>query len=196
MKNKKTLLIITLALVVLIVIAAVLYTSLADKYKLDQLATEDTEEETFSPSAPTVEVTEPVTPDFTAYTAEGEAVKLSDYFGKPIVLNFWASWCGPCRMEMPHFNEKYGELGADVTFLMVNLTDGYQETKSEAEQYVREGNFDFPVLYDLDANAAAVYQVYSLPTTYFLNKDGKIVAQATGAIDMETLQRGIDMIYP
>ncbi|MBP3544577.1 MAG: TlpA family protein disulfide reductase, partial [Lachnospiraceae bacterium] len=78
------------------------------------------------------ETTEPEkvpAPDFTVIDAEGNEVKLSDMRGKPVVVNFWASWCGPCKMEMPEFEEVYKELGDEVHFMMVNLTDGWQETQ-------------------------------------------------------------------
>ena len=77
-------------------------------------------------------------PDFTVYDLDGNPVSLSDYFGKPIVLNFWASWCGPCKMELPDFQETYDELGGDVQFLIVNLTDGSRETVETASAYLKE----------------------------------------------------------
>ncbi len=133
-------------------------------------------------------------PDFTVYTREGEEVKLSDYFGKPIVLNFWASWCGPCQMEMPDFNEKYLELKEEVDFLMINMTDGSRETVDGASGFIEEKGYEFPVFYDTDMDAAATYGAYSLPTTYFIDRDGYVIAQAKGAIDGATLQRGLDLI--
>lgn len=133
-------------------------------------------------------------PDFTVYDIEGNVVHLSDYMGKPIVVNFWASWCGPCKSEMPEFEEKYKELGEEVQFLMVNMTDGSRETVDVASEFINAQGYTFPVLYDTDINAAYLYSVYSLPTTYFIDNDGYIVAYAAGAIDGATLQRGIDMI--
>ena len=133
-------------------------------------------------------------PDFTVYDVQGNAVKLSDYFGKPIVLNFWASWCGPCKMEMPDFNEKYLELGQNVQFLMINLTDGTSETVETASSFIAAQGYSFPVLYDTTGEAANTYGIYSIPTTIFIDAQGYGVAQATGAISGDTLQKGIDMI--
>lgn len=134
-------------------------------------------------------------PDFTVYDLEGNEVNLSDFFGKPIILNFWASWCGPCKMEMPDFNEAYQIYNEDITFLMVNMTDGSRETVDIASSFIEESGYVFPVYYDTSYSAAITYSVSSLPTTYFLDTEGNLIAQARGAIDAATLQQGIDMIY-
>ena len=97
-------------------------------------------------------------------------------------------------MEMPDFQEKYEELGGEVQFLMINMTSG-RETLETAQEFISEQGYTFPVFYDTDTDAAITYGAYSLPTTYFIDAEGNAVAQAMGAIDGETLQIGIDMIY-
>lgn len=210
MNNKKSLLIWLLVFVVLIGGAAVLYKALGSAYAPDQLTVEaapaPTAQATTPPAesgAQTAETADSAAeesqanpaPDFTAYDADGNAAQLSAYFGKPMVLNFWASWCGPCKSEMPEFQAAYEELGQDVQFLMVNMTTG-RETLADAQALLEQEGYTFPVLFDTDADAAMTYQVYSLPTTYFLDAQGNLVAWAQGAIDGDTLQRGLDMIYP
>ena len=134
-------------------------------------------------------------PDFTVYDLDGNEVHLSDYFGKPIIVNFWASWCGPCKMEMPDFDAAYAVYKDDIVFLIVNMTDGSRETVDKASAFIADSGYSFPVYYDTDYSAAITYSVSSLPTSYFLNEKGELVAHAKGAIDADTLQRGIDMIY-
>ena len=195
MERKKALLIILLVFVVTLVVATVLYRQLGQTVATDQLevqtppATQEAEE--------TEAQTEPEkmkAPDFTVYDADGNEVHLTDFVGKPIVLNFWASWCGPCKMEMPDFNEKYLELGEEVQFLMINMTDGSRETVAIASEFIKESGYSFPVFYDTKMDAANTYGAYSLPMTFFIDAEGYPVARATGAIDAETLMRGIDMI--
>ena len=196
MDKTKKLIIIVLALVLLIAGASVLYNRLGEKMAPEQLAVAETAptEETGTEPAGTAPPGIPA-PDITIYDGEGNPVKLSDYFGKPIVMNFWASWCGPCKMEMPDFNEKSQELDGKVQFLMINMTDGGRETVETASAFIDEQGYTFPVFFDTTTEAAYTYGAYSLPTTFFIDAEGNAIAQATGAISGETLQRGIDLIY-
>ena len=223
MKKKKTFWILLALLVLLLVAAGILYTVLKDKFQPDNLVTYDppqtnedpppsdtnnkqdtsTEQGNSDQSADNGQNTEQgatgshpsptAAPDFTVYDKDGNAVKLSDFRGKPVVLNFWASWCGPCQSEMPDFNEKHKELGDEIHFLMVNLTDSAKE-KENALALITQKGYTFPVYFDTDISAANAYYVSSIPATYFINAEGHLVARASGAINGETLLKGIDMI--
>jgi len=119
---------------------------------------------------------------------------LSDYFGKPIVLNFWASWCPPCKAEMPNFESAYQTYGNDVNFLMVDLVDGQRETVKSGQDYVDEQNYSFPIVFDTDSDAAITYRIASIPTSYFIDSDGYIVSYHTGMLDKKALIREIENI--
>lgn len=193
MKDKKNLIIISIVLVVLIAGSAVLYNIFKDKIGQQQMPqttaqnqSQNEEEEEGKPMP---------APDFKVYDKEGNEVTLSSLTGKPVVLNFWASWCGPCKIEMKDFEKAYSNYKDDVHFAMVNLTDGHRETVKTASKYIENQGFTFPVYFDTDIDAANTYRVYSVPSTYFINSDGELVGYVNGLIQAETLQKGIDMIY-
>lgn len=132
--------------------------------------------------------------DFTVYNQEGEQVKLSDFFGKPIIINFWATWCPYCVQEMPLFEEYYNKYKDDIHFLMVDSVDGQRETREKAEKYIKDNGYTFPVYYDLDLDATITYEAYSLPTSIFIDKDGYLTAYHPGMLTEDLLQKGIDLI--
>ena len=134
-------------------------------------------------------------PDITVTTVDGQSVRLSDFAGKPVVLNFWASWCGPCRSEMPAFEASYLEKGAQVQFLMVNLT-GSSETVETATAFIADAGYTFPVFYDTAGEGAMAYRVSSIPATYFIDSDGNLVASHVGAMNSATLESYLAKILP
>lgn len=133
-------------------------------------------------------------PDFTVVDYNGKQTKLSDKKGKPVVVNFWASWCGPCKSEFPAFEDAYNKYGNDVEFMMINLTDGYQETISSAKSFIDEQNYTFPVYYDTTMSASNAYGVFSIPKTLFIDKNGNIVQNRTGTISQDTLEPNIESL--
>ncbi|MBP3427576.1 MAG: redoxin domain-containing protein [Clostridia bacterium] len=129
--------------------------------------------------------------DFTAYDDAGNPVSLKDFRGKPVVVNFFASWCGPCKMEMPDFEDCYKEYGDKVQFLMVNLCAFGNDTKEAGKALVAQGGYTFPVLFDTDGDAALTYSIRSMPTTIFVSADGELKGQRIGMIDRDTLYRTV-----
>lgn len=189
MKKSVKWIIAAAAFAVLITAAVLLYNGLSENYQGDSLAvnaSSQTQENAGSDD-------EQKAPDFTVLDSEGNKVKLSDYRGKPVVLNFWATWCYYCKQEMPDFDKAY-EKYPGVHFMMVNATDGARETAAAAKEYIKEQNFDFPVFFDTESEAASAYYVTGLPSTFFINKDGEVVTYANGMLDLQTLEKGIEMI--
>ena len=122
-------------------------------------------------------------PDFTLKTYNGKTVKLSDLKGKRVLLNFWASWCGPCEEEMPVMQKVYEELKEDqVEFVAVNMTIG-KETIESATQFVKQFGLTFPVPLDIEGEVMKLYEVYGLPTSYFIDSDGVIRAKYFGPME-------------
>lgn len=191
MKKSVKWLIIAVLLVGIIVGATLLYKKLSKDYSGNNLMDEtQMQDETESKKE---SKNENAAPDFTVLDREGNEVKLSDYKGKPVVLNFWATWCYYCRMEMPDFNEAYKKY-PDVQFLMVNATDGVQETVSSAAKYVDEEEFQFDIFFDTKREAINAYRVTGFPSTFFIDKDGNLITHGSGMLNMETLEKGISII--
>jgi len=130
-------------------------------------------------------------PDFTMYDIDGNAYKLSDFRDKPVILNFWASWCGPCKAEMPDFEEAYRTYGEDIQFLIVNLTDASSETVETASAYIAQQGYTFPVYYDVAMEGAVGYGIYAIPVTYFIDAKGSVRAFNEGMISADVLESNI-----
>jgi peroxiredoxin len=133
-------------------------------------------------------------PDFTLETLDGKTVTLSDLRGQVVIVNVWASWCGPCRLEMPAFKkvyEEYSERG--LVILAVNSTS--QDTRAAVEKFVAEFQLPFSIPLDTQGTAARLYQVSALPSTFFIGRDGIIrkvviggpLAESTLRTEVESL---------
>ena len=214
MEQKKTIIIVIVVFALLMAVAVPLYNRLSRDAQPDQLITlpqqeNSTETPTTQPTATKPEETQPSSPpetpttqpteppmtleyDFTVVDGNGKSVKLSDYVGKPIVLNFWASWCGPCKSEMPEFQQVFEEMGEQVQFLMVNATAS--DTMADAKSFINQYGYTFPVVFDTRGEALYTYGVDAFPTTFFLDRTGTVAGYAVGAISKDTLLKGIGMI--
>lgn len=129
--------------------------------------------------------------DFTTTLLNGDSVKLSDYKGKVVLLNFWATWCGPCVGELPAFEKLDKEYGDDVVILAVNIG----EDKDSVSKFAKENGYTFPIGLDEKQDIATAYQIYSIPATYIIDKDGNVAEISTGAQDADTMyQKYKDMI--
>lgn len=133
-------------------------------------------------------------PDFTVFDAKGNEVKLSDFAGKPVVLNFWASWCPPCKVEMPYFDKIYAEVKDEIVFMMVDVVDGTRETQAKGQKYIEAQGYSLPIYFDNKQDAAYTYGISSIPTTFFIDADGNIITAYQGAIDEKTLKTAIGLI--
>jgi len=122
-------------------------------------------------------------PDFELRDLSGKNTKLSDFRGKNIILNFWASWCPPCREEMPEFQRIYAENPESLVVIGVNL----QESKENAEAFVKKLGITFPILLDPNAQVRDLYNVFTQPVTYFIDANGKIVDKKFGPLTTEEI---------
>ncbi len=187
MKNKVWI-IVAVAFLAIMISAAVLYPKLADEFTDREFNVVDSD----GGEVNTESVNQ--TEDFTVYDANMQPIKLSNSFGKPIVINFWATWCGPCRSELSAFDAMYKKYGEDVVFMMINLTDGHSDTVSGVKQFVAENGFAFPVYYDVEYDASNTYGVYSIPETVFITADGSLYDIRIGAMSEVALENYIKQL--
>lgn len=134
--------------------------------------------------------------DLNVVDRSGTDFKLNMLEGKPIVLNFWASVCGPCRSEMPYFQTAYAEYGDEIHFVMVDVIGFNGETEQKGLSFLEEQGFTFPAYFDSYSEATQYFGLSSLPRTYFIDADGNIQASAMGAISESGLMQGISIIHP
>lgn len=142
-----------------------------------------------------------IPPDFTLTSLDGEDITLSDLRGKKVVLNFWATWCPPCKAEMPHMQSFYDEYAKEknVEIIAVNLTDAERDVTADAKvdtvmTFRDSFELTFPILLDPDNEAGLNYQVITIPTTYFIDSNGYIQRTIRGPMDVDMLNDYVDAL--
>ena len=181
------------ALALLLAAASLAYNALAPEHAPEAVpAVPEAVPESAEASA---EEERPYAPDFPMRDMEGNALRLSEFLGeKPAVVNFWASWCPPCRAELPYFDAACLARGEEIYFLMVDLADGVQETEQTAKDFLAENGYRFPAYFVTTGEAVSAYQLYSIPVTVAIDREGRIVSARVGALSEEGLAALLDAI--
>ncbi len=123
---------------------------------------------------------------------ESATVALEELRGRPVVLNFWASWCVPCRKEMPALQEASEEVQGRIAFVGIN----HQDSRGEARRFLEETGVRFPAGYDPEGRTALSYGLFGMPTTVFISADGRILDRHRGEISEGELKRKIERLFP
>ena len=136
---------------------------------------------------------EPPAIEFKVEKLGGGSQRLSDLHGKVIVLNFWATWCAPCKVEMPSLQGLYDQFkGKDLVVLAVDTLEGGELVNT----FVKDYGYKFPVLLDTDGQVNSLYSVQALPTTYIIDRNGKVIAGKSGSHDWSSpeVKKGIEYL--
>ncbi|WP_404349478.1 redoxin domain-containing protein [Sutcliffiella horikoshii] len=130
-------------------------------------------------------------PDFTLTTLDGEELKLSDYRGKKVILNFWATWCPPCKAEMPHMQSFYEENHEEVEVIAVNLTN-MDKGEEAINSFVEDYELTFAIPLDEAGDIGMQYQAFTIPTSYAIDKNGIIQKKIIGPMDEAMMKSIVD----
>ncbi|MCI0766220.1 redoxin domain-containing protein [Bacillus sp. TL12] len=135
-----------------------------------------------------------VAPNFLLQTVDGKEVHLTDYKGKKVLLNFWASWCGPCKIEMPDMEKFYIDMkGKGIEVIAINATAS-EKSPDHVKQFLQENKYTFPVLFDIQGQANATYQIMSIPTSFILDEKGIIHFKHVGPMTYENMVEYMDSL--
>ena len=181
MNSKQKMIIGVLAFVLIMMIAYIAYNKLSAGYFPDDKIPE---------ASPETEMAS----DFEVLSSDGRYVRLSDFRGRGVVVNLWATWCPPCRKELPSFEHMYKKYGGDVEFMMVDLTDGQRETAEGAKSFIEQNGYSFPVYFDTGVQAAYLYATGGIPVTLFIDSEGRLVHRHSGMMSEAILELYIEKI--
>lgn len=189
MTGKIKLIIGAAALAAVIAAAAIGYSVLSERYSEEPPAPAQTAARAERTEEPEIEA-----PDFTVLDPSGAEVSLSGFEGKPVLVNFWATWCGPCESELPAFDAAYEKYGDRIEFMMVNLAEPGGEDPEEVARYAADNGYGFPIYYDSYGIASAYYGVRSIPMSVFIDAQGIVRAIYPGAMSADALERYIGVL--
>lgn len=133
-------------------------------------------------------------PDFSMLDSDGHTVSLSELIDRPVILNFWATWCPPCQSELPDFETVCTRYGGQVRFLMVNITDGTRDTVASVTTFVKDQGYAFPVYFDTTGSSLKPYGLSAIPMTVAIRADGTLAWSQVGAVDADTLEAVIQSL--
>lgn len=175
--KKIIIVLVSVLFVALLIIGSLVFPELKDSYNENNTVQTEDKSETASQAT-----------DFTVYDADGNAVNLSDFTGKPTVVNFWATWCMYCVEELPDFNKLYKEYKDSVNFIMLDTSDA----TATAVDFVNENGYSFPVYFDTDGIACSAYSVTGIPMTLFVDAEGNLYHIQQGMTDEATVRSYIE----
>ena len=137
-----------------------------------------------------------IAPDFTLSSIDGAEITLSDYRGMVVVLNFWATWCGPCKFEIPILNDLYDTYGKD-NFVVIGIAIN-SGAKDDIEKFAKKYEIAYPIVYGSDKEIGKIVYMYgnfaSIPSTFFINKKGEVTNFFKGAQSRNTLETAIQSL--
>ena len=128
--------------------------------------------------------------DLALKDANGAKVRLADYKGKVVLLNFWATWCGPCKVEIPEFVELYAQY-KDRGFVILGVLSQDTPTQDQLQAFIRENKMVYPVAYPNEKMETAFGELIGLPTSFLISRDGSVCAKQLGPVSKEAAERSI-----
>jgi len=199
--NKKILFVVLCVVLILLLVGAVyIYDELYEDYTDSNFEMQTVEkdgsddvgksEETDNSTQSNTEQNDNTAPDVEFFDADGNSLMLSHFFDKPLVLNFWATWCGPCKSEMPGFDRLYDKYKDKVNFVMLNVSDS-EETVAD---FIKENGFGFPVYFDKTQIASYTYGASSIPLTFVMYKGGEVYGYQMGVLPEEALEEALKSV--
>jgi len=192
MDDKKKLVIVIAALAVLLVVSVAVYDNYKDRVDPATGTVVTGDSQAMGEASAAVNTLSPA-PDFTMQDASGKSVKLSDFKGKPVVLNIWTSWCSYCKAEMPYFESAYKQYGDKVQFVMLNPVKS-ERSADGGKNFIKSSGYTFPVFYETGGKVLSQYGLRGFPSTIFIDAQGNLVSKNVGAITQAKLNAGIQSL--